>query len=411
MIKVSIIVPVFNCDQYLDKCISSILLQTYKNIELVLVDDGSTDLSLAVCNRYLNDGRVQVISNEHMGLVATRKSGILQITGEYVLYIDCDDWIDFDYVERLVALVDKFDADVIIPSHYRIFQSQKEKIDNRIKPGLYDSDSSLSYLRERMIAIDDLLDHGINTYSWAKLYRRDSCIHHQLAVPNQICMGEDAAFLYPVLADSARIVITDAAGYYYRQRQGSILKSSQNSQSELTLLFDLYEYLSTALKLIRPMDDYAKQIVSYIVATSIYRTGIFFGSRLAENNIFSLSSILRCANNVGVYSSGSFGQLIHAHIMHSFPEKLVGWYDKDYVESTMNDLPVSNPLSISDENIDLVLIATMSKHTFLSIKRYLISIGVESSAICYPSLSPQQVDGLFLALRSYVSDVRSIESC
>lgn len=109
-ILVSIVVPIYRVEKYLDKCISSIIRQTYTNLEIILVDDGSPDLCPQICDKYLmRDNRIKVIHQENKGLVSARKSGIKYATGEYLVYVDGDDWIDDEYIANYVnELEDEF---------------------------------------------------------------------------------------------------------------------------------------------------------------------------------------------------------------------------------------------------------------------------------------------------------------
>ena len=115
---VSVVVPVYNSESFLDQCIQSIVNQSYKNIEVILVNDGSTDTSGAMCDKYASiDSRVKVIHKKNGGLVTSRKEGIKLSTGDYILYVDGDDWIEVDLVKDYIQQVSKFNADVVIASH------------------------------------------------------------------------------------------------------------------------------------------------------------------------------------------------------------------------------------------------------------------------------------------------------
>ena len=124
MSKISIIVPIYNAEKTLEKCIESILKQTFKNFELILVNDGSTDKSLVICNRYSNkDKRIRIIDKKNEGTIPTRKRGIKESKSEYVTFIDADDWIRKDTLEIINLEINKNNPDVIVFNYYRVFNN------------------------------------------------------------------------------------------------------------------------------------------------------------------------------------------------------------------------------------------------------------------------------------------------
>ena len=115
---VSIIIPIYNSETFLDKCVQSALNQSYKNIEVILVNDGSIDSSGEICDNYaFIDNRVKVIHKNNGGLVSSRKTGLIASTGEYILYIDGDDWIELNLIEYYVKQIIEHNADVVVSSH------------------------------------------------------------------------------------------------------------------------------------------------------------------------------------------------------------------------------------------------------------------------------------------------------
>ena len=125
---VSIIVPVYNVEKYIHKAIDSILNQTYKNIEIILIDDGSPDNCPAICDAYATqDHRVKVVHQQNSGLAASRMKGIAFARGEYILFIDSDDWIEPAMVEDMLLAAEKNDADIVV-CDYKTFAGENEEI-------------------------------------------------------------------------------------------------------------------------------------------------------------------------------------------------------------------------------------------------------------------------------------------
>lgn len=135
---VSVIVPIYNRERELEKCIMSILNQTYRELEIILVDDGSTDSSLEICQKYAAmDKRVKVIHKENGGLISARKAGLLAAGGKYIAHIDGDDWVEEAYIEELVKATDFGTIDVAIAGFVSEETGSVRKVPNACPCGLY----------------------------------------------------------------------------------------------------------------------------------------------------------------------------------------------------------------------------------------------------------------------------------
>lgn len=130
---ISIVLPVYNVENYLDKCITSIISQTYKNFELIIVNDGSTDSSLEICQNYEEaDARIQLFSKKNEGVSSARNYGLERIKGEFVTFIDSDDFITENYVKNLVIALKQCNADMSI-SRFELYYSESKKIEHTKK--------------------------------------------------------------------------------------------------------------------------------------------------------------------------------------------------------------------------------------------------------------------------------------
>ena len=164
--KVSVIVPVYNVEKYVAKCIESILGQTYSDIEILIVDDGSTDGSYAICRRYADiDFRIKLFTQDNEGLSASRNKMLKEATGEYILFVDADDWILPYLVERLLELIDEYDADIASCSYV------KTKTDSAILPHCHHDGEIIRYTGK------EFADHmtrlfGCRSFAWGRLIRK-----------------------------------------------------------------------------------------------------------------------------------------------------------------------------------------------------------------------------------------------
>ena len=214
---VSVIVPIYNVESYLCKCIDSIINQTYKNLEIILVDDGSPDNCGKICDRYAaSDERIRVIHQENGGLSAARNAGLKIMTGKYLMFVDSDDWLETRCVELLYGLLEKYDADLAIggvekkedESEKIIWTTRSQSISNII----FDS---------KQDAMKDMFQNGCA--SWARLYKRE--IHENVLFPvGEI--NEDEAIVLKILDQCKKVIKTNEVIYNYRYRKRSITSTT-----------------------------------------------------------------------------------------------------------------------------------------------------------------------------------------
>jgi len=383
---ISVIVPIYNLDAYLFQCVNSITNQTYQQLEIILVDDGSTDNALEICESFRKqDQRTKVIAKSNGGLVSARKAGLNVSTGKYIFYIDGDDWIDGDCLERYYQYAKQHDVDIVIGDYKREFIGNFVKISNDIPCGRYDRESMIKEIFPIMIYSGKFFHHGIKTYSWGKLYKREIIEQLQNEVPNNIMVGEDAALLYPAIFNSGSLYITDYAGCNYRQRANSILKSTNLDASELGRLALAFNYLSKALGTSDQKSIFLFQLQAYFVAITIIRTGAFLNnSTLFEK--FSLFGHIQKGTRVCLYNSGSFGQHVYRHLIANNLFKFVAWLDKDYKESQLLGMNVTDPEEIVKYEFDYLLVASFDQQIKTEVEQLFAQSNLSITKIRYITL-------------------------
>ncbi|MGO6104493.1 glycosyltransferase family 2 protein [Streptococcus pneumoniae] len=215
---ISIVVPVYNVEKYLKKSIESVLNQTYQNIEILLVDDGSTDSSGKICESFSKvDPRIRVFHKENGGLSDARNFGIEQMKGQYVAFIDSDDYISKDYVWKLYSSIKNNDSEVSICS-FLLVDEKGEKIKDELL------DSGKICLTGQQILEKVLTADGYRyVVAWNKLYR--STLFEKLKFKKGM-LYEDEFLNYPLFWDCKRVSIVEEPLYLYVQRKGSIVQSN-----------------------------------------------------------------------------------------------------------------------------------------------------------------------------------------
>lgn len=235
--KVSVIVPVYNVEEYIRECIKSIQVQTYSNLEIIVVNDGTKDKSIEIIKDLIEtDSRIRVISQPNQGLSAARNTGIENATGKYVAMIDSDDKIKPDFIKHLFDVVDSQNADIVRGS-FRDFDGNIP--DGWISDFTTDQKLGLNVLNE-------FLDNNTSFVVWSSLYNIDFLNTHNLRFIPGILL-EDGDFTTRAYLKAEKVVTTDYMDYQYRIRPGSILTSNnakRMSESEEIVIRKFLKKLS-----------------------------------------------------------------------------------------------------------------------------------------------------------------------
>lgn len=231
---ISIIVPVYNAEKYIEQTINSIILQSYKNFELILIDDGSKDTSLEICNKYAKkDTRIKVIHIENHGVSYARNLGIEQSLNEYVIFVDSDDLLADDALEKVNKLINECkEFDLIQTSHIEFY-------DDTPKDYAKVFDSKMLSNEELLIATTTLLsgitrkDNIIIPGPWCKIYRRENLIKWNIRFNEKFFMYEDGIFNLEYLCKSKKVYISSTVTYLYRlSNESSATRSFKSNYLE-----------------------------------------------------------------------------------------------------------------------------------------------------------------------------------
>lgn len=230
--KVSIVVPVYNVEEYLEQCVDSLIKQTYQNLQIILVDDGSTDNSATICDEYIKkDGRVQVIHKSNGGLSSSREAGVNAAIGQYLMFVDGDDWIDLNAIEECVKKVLQ-DATISCVMFSYSKETEVATIPMNIMDGdmLFVGDEVVAKIHRRLFGLSSSeLRHPErmeNIVSCCmKLYRIDLAKAGKYFDTKAVGSCEDGLFNIYALANCEKIAYLDAPYYHYRKREGSLVKS------------------------------------------------------------------------------------------------------------------------------------------------------------------------------------------
>lgn len=258
----SIIVTVYNIELYIEECINSILRQTYKDFELILVDDGSTDRSGNICDHYAKiDNRITVIHKKNGGATSARNDGIEQAQGEYSIYVDGDDWIEPDELMQIYKIVKKHAVDLVEFGFYKEYEGLKEQRHASLNEGYYDSTllwDEVKHLMNTRPCFIRALEGSI----WCKAVRTDIFRKVEKNICPQITWGEDVLATFELLHVVKDFYVTHKPLYHYRIRTNSTMHKERISQIELVET----QFLSVWNKYRRAESlDYLNYMVNYLL--------------------------------------------------------------------------------------------------------------------------------------------------
>ena len=221
MIKVSVIIPVFNTEKYISKCLSSLVNQTLDDIEIICVNDGSTDNSLEIIEKIANnDARIQIINQEHKKQGAARNSGLRIAEGEYIGFVDSDDWVDLNYYEMLYNTAKKYDADIALATNVRIGNGKTKK---RLE---ITEEKTAETLQEKI----DIGNQVKNPCPTNKIYRHSMLKDNNIIWPEGV-FCEDKLFTIQAIYYANKIVTVPDVNYYYFRNPNSTVHTKSEKHT------------------------------------------------------------------------------------------------------------------------------------------------------------------------------------
>lgn len=239
--RISIVVPIYKVEEYLDKCIKSLINQTYKEIEIILVDDGSPDRCPKMCDEYAEeDDRIKVIHKVNGGLSDARNYGLKESTGEYVLFVDSDDYIELDTCEKFLYIIKSNKPDIIVGNAYRINNNKSYLMKHSM-------DTNGKMIRGTEYLKEELKSSSMYMAAWLNLYNREFLVKNNL----QFSVGllhEDEEFTPRAFLKASNVIGTDIFFYNYLIREGSITTAKnklKNAEHMMKICNDLESVYGT----------------------------------------------------------------------------------------------------------------------------------------------------------------------
>ncbi len=330
---VSIIVPIYNAEAYIHRCVDSILTQEYKDFELLLIDDGSTDSSGAICDQYAQqDSRVCVVHKKNSGVSDTRNLALGIARGIYLQFLDSDDWITPDATKLLMRATQEHDCDLVIADFYRVVG------DRVARKG--DIEENRVLTREEFA--EHMMENPADFYYgvlWNKLYRREIVEKFQLRMDSRISWCEDFMFNLEYIMHAERFYALQAPIYYYLKRKGSLVSQGTSISKAIKMKLMVFEYYNNFFKNVYDEKDYEKkrlQVYRFLVDAANDNgvlLPIFPGSKKLGNERSSVNPDI-------IYQDGIFMEVYRS---------------KKLLERYLEVIALKNDLSLRDVKLLLCL--------------------------------------------------------
>lgn len=302
--KVSIIVAIYEVEKYLEKCVQSVIAQTYKNLEIILVDDGSPDNAPVICDAFAEfDKRVKVIHKKNEGSVFARRDGLNIASGKYVLMVDGDDWMDEGFVEKLVIAAEQNNSDVVVDSFVKAYELKEVKNKGSVFSGTYTGEN-LELMKKQLIYSGDYFNFGINPALWNKLFETEKLRTYYKDIPQLITLGEDFAVTMPYLASAECITIIDSDSFYhYRQREDSMVNAyNPKLITNVRNLFRYLQGLNWDEKYKNQLNYYYSWIIASLIKNQVHSNGTWRDKRQKIKEIYALPHIHNILYGINVSS-------------------------------------------------------------------------------------------------------------
>ena len=277
MIKVSVVVPIYNAEQYLDQCLQSIVNQTLQEIEIILVNDGSTDGSSAVCERYLGDPRVTYFYKENEGLAAARRDGIAKAQGEYIGFVDSDDWIEPDMYEKMYAAAKTNCADIVFCNC--VENQDGHKFTPEMPSGAYDREGIKSVILPRSLAYISK-QGGKRSIRWSnclRIYRRAHLEANNIVFDGRFRRSQDLQMTYEATLCAQNYYYLGEDHFYHNRVVGNSLSRGYTKN-----MWPLYRPLIE--RLYRDTEDFKEMDLM----DQMHLRAFFFATDCIENEMKSL---------------------------------------------------------------------------------------------------------------------------
>lgn len=394
-ILLSVIVPIYNVKDYIERCLESICSQTYTNLEIILVNDGSTDGSERICDDYAKkDARIKVIHKQNGGQISARKAGVQAASGNYIISVDSDDWIE---KERFKNLVEKGLAQnpdmVYVAGMYKEYEDETVCISGceEIK-GVYYENDIRTKLMTFPVGKGIYLERRMEFSHWTWCVRSDIYKRNLLRVDERIRRIEDFISIFSCILDSHKIICINEPSYHYIQRSGSINKQKANWNENHANIY--YAQMKEILG--RHSEELPQETWNVIIQYLYHNIFLTNYKKLYDYYTEYLFpyTLVKKGSRIIVYGAGNIGVEMVNAIDSTSKYEIVAWVDKNPKENPRSMHKVE-PLSvIFEREFDYIVVAILVANTSIAVKTELIQQGISEEKIVLMSTDEMSIEDL-----------------
>lgn len=363
MPKISVCVPAYNVEDYIEECIQSILRQTFTDIEVIVVDDGSTDDTGRILDE-IKDDRLKVIHKRNGGLVSARKCGISQATGDYIAFVDSDDYIAEQTCEILYQGVLDTNADVIFDqAYFSDYNSNITVVSKHLENGLYSVEKgNMDYIWNHVWG--DYKDR-IAQSACLSLYKREAAEAAYMPLPDELVLTEDQVFIAVLAVSVKSIYIIQEPLYYYRYRNNSISHAAQ--PNVLSMIQQKYEFVSQYFEKHTYSKVLMKQLKYHVIQALMELK--FLSDTPITFYLFPYEKV-PADSRIILYGAAEVGESYYNQLRENHYCEIVSW--ADIRSSELSAKGVVSPDTIPSTQYDYIVIAVLSGNQAVSIADSLV---------------------------------------
>ncbi len=370
---VSIVVPVYNVEKYISQCIESIQRQTYENLQIILVDDGSTDQSGVLCETYAEkDQRIKVIHQQNGGLVAARKRGLECAEGKYVGFVDGDDSIAPDMYQVLTNSLEASGADFVHSGYWE--NEKKRAVNGQRIIELLDKERKCKFLKDAVLGAECYVSPSI----WSKLFKANLIKESYMQISNINQMGEDLINLCICVIKGRKVALVDGAYYHYRIRPESL--SRKKTIEGLKDIIRMYEGICEVL-FSYGYDQELASVMDRLLWNNMLKCIDRIGRCFQVEKFFFKDMDILKGRNIVVYGAGRVGRDYYAQICRYTECRLVAWADVFPEQYNYPNIRLYSMKDLNSMEFDILIIAVKDAETADEICTQLVEEGIERNKV------------------------------
>lgn len=372
---ISIIIPVYNSEKYLSRCLDSVINQTYKNIEIICVNDGSTDSCIDILDEYSKkDNRIIVVTKENGGAVSARKEALKIAKGEYIGCVDSDDWVELDMYEHMIDSMLKHNVEMVSINYISEYQDSSVRSELGIE-GIYSkggiNEKSSFY---HMFIEDKMSQMKITGMLWDKLVKKATMELYYTTIPEDIVFAEDCAYIYAFVPYIDSIYVSNKYCYHYNKI--NVLSVSQKMGQNINYiddLFKVYLHLKSTYLNYEQKDFLNEQLAVFILKFLL----IITPENIIENKVqYSVpENIASNYKKIIIYGAGNIGTEYYIDLKRHYRNvEITKIIDKNLYNQDLFGIIVENVCVLNTFiDYDIIIIAILDEYIANEIKRELIS--------------------------------------